>query len=45
MPQRRLRTPKYRQYKPKNLAVVRIEGRDQYLGKYGSPESYGRTIG
>lgn len=31
--------PKYRHYKPKNLAVVRIDGRDHYLGKYGSPES------
>jgi integrase len=33
------RIPKYRHYKPKNLAVVRIDGRDVYLGKYGSPES------
>ena len=32
--------PKYRLYKPKNLGVVRIDGRDHYLGKYGSPESY-----
>jgi site-specific recombinase XerD len=31
--------PKYRHYKPKNLAVVRIDGRDHYLGKYGSEES------
>jgi integrase len=31
--------PKYRHYKPKNLAVVRIEGRDHYLGRYNSPES------
>src|SRR5512135_1358704 len=41
------RPPKYRHYKPKNLAVVRIEGRDLYLGKYNSPESwekYGRVI-
>lgn len=36
------RTPKYRHYGPKNLAVVRIAGRDRYLGKYGSPESYER---
>jgi hypothetical protein len=39
--------PKYRHYRPKNLAVVRIEGRDIYLGKYDSPESvekYGRVI-
>jgi integrase len=32
--------PKYREYKPKNLGVVRIDGRDYYLGKFGSPESY-----
>jgi integrase len=33
------RTPKYRHYKPKNLAVVRIDGRDIYLGRYDSKES------
>jgi integrase len=33
------RLPKYHHYKPKGLAVVRIDGRDIYLGKYGSPES------
>jgi integrase len=33
------RSPKYRHYKPKNLAVVRVDGRDVYLGGYGSPES------
>ena len=32
--------PKYRHYKPKDLGVVRIDGRDHYLGKYGTPESY-----
>ena len=32
--------PKYRHYKPKNLAVVRIDGRDHYLGTYNSPESW-----
>jgi integrase len=31
--------PKYRHYKPKNLAVVRIDGHDHYLGRYDSPES------
>jgi len=31
--------PKYRHYKPKNLAVVRIDGKDHYLGKFGTPES------
>jgi integrase len=34
--------PKYRHYKPKNLAVVRVDGRDIYLGKYNSPESWER---
>src|SRR5690348_17324557 len=41
------RSPKYRHYRPKNLAVVRIDGRDVYLGKYNSPENwerYGRVI-
>ena len=32
--------PKYRHYRPKNLAVVRIDGRDRYLGAYDSPESW-----
>jgi hypothetical protein len=31
--------PKYRHYKPKNLAVVRSNGKDIYLGRYNSPES------
>jgi len=40
MPDRSIpRLPKYRHYKPKNLAVVRIDGKDHYLGRYGSPES------
>jgi hypothetical protein len=33
------RLPKYRHYQPKNLDVVRIDGRDVYLGRYGSSES------
>lgn len=39
--------PKYRHYKPRNLAVVRIAGKDHYLGPYGSQESkeaYARLI-
>ena len=39
MPRPPSRIPKYRHYKPKNLGVVRIDGRDIYLGKYNSPES------
>jgi integrase len=42
MPRRSTLQPKYRHYKPKDLAVVRLDGRDVYLGKYGSPES--RTL-
>jgi integrase len=34
------KAPKYRHYKPKDLAVVRIGGKDHYLGKFNSPESY-----
>jgi len=47
MPHRTPRTPKYRHYKPKNLAVVRIDGRDHYLGEFGSEasrERYDRLI-
>ena len=36
----RRRIPKYRHYKPKHLGVVRIAGRDHYLGRYDSPESW-----
>jgi hypothetical protein len=35
----RNRPPSYLPYKP-NLAVVRISGKDLYLGKYDSPESW-----
>jgi len=34
--------PKYRHYRPKNLAVVRIVGRGFYLGRFDSPESWER---
>lgn len=40
MPTKSLKTPAYRHYKPKNLGVVRINGKDTYLGKYDSPESW-----
>ena len=42
-----LRIPAYRLHKPKQLAVVRLNGRDVYLGRYDSPESrerYDRLI-
>ncbi len=34
------RVPSYRHYRPKNLAVVRIDGQDRYLGQYDSPKSW-----
>ena len=34
-----LQPPKYRHHKARNLACVRISGKDIYLGRYGSPES------
>ncbi len=40
MPLRSKSDPKYRHYKPKNLAVVRLDGRDHYLGRHDSPESW-----
>ena len=41
------RVPSYRHFKPKNLGLVVIDGRQFYLGRYGSPESvaeYNRLI-
>lgn len=35
----RSKAPSYRLFRPKGLAVVTLDGRDYYLGKYGSPES------
>lgn len=40
MPSRSTCIPTYRHYKPKNLAVVRINGHDHYLGKFDSPGSH-----
>jgi hypothetical protein len=34
------RPPTYRLHKPRNWAVVTIEGRNHYLVPYGSPESH-----
>ena len=39
MPRPKSLTPKYRRHKPTGQAVVRIDGRDFYLGEHGSPES------
>ena len=41
MPRPKSKTPpKYRHHKARDLAVVTIDGRDHYLGKYASPDSY-----
>ncbi len=42
------RVPSYRLHRPTGLAVVRLNGKDIYLGKHGTPEShqqYERRIG
>ncbi len=44
---RRPRTPNYRLHKPSGQAVVTLNGKDHYLGRYGSDESraeYDRLI-
>lgn len=46
-PKQPTRIPKYRLHKPSGLAVVRLNGRDIYLGQYNGTESrqkYGRLI-
>lgn len=37
-----IRIPKYRLHKPTGLAVVRLSGRDIYLGRFGTAESEAR---
>ncbi len=47
MPQRRSRTPAYRYHTHSGQAVVRLNGKDFYLGRFGSPASrseYDRLI-
>jgi integrase len=47
MPVRTPRTPSYRLFKPRGQAVVTIDGKDHYLGKYGTAQSkaeYDRLI-
>jgi integrase len=39
MPSAAFRTPSYRLHKPTSQAVVTLDGRDLYLGRYGSPQS------
>lgn len=40
MPRLRNRPPKYRCHKASGKAVATVNGRDHYLGAYGSPESH-----
>ena len=47
MPSKLRKPPAYRHYKPTGQAVVRIDGRDYYLGRHGteaSQEAYRRLI-
>ncbi|TVQ57920.1 MAG: site-specific integrase, partial [Phycisphaerales bacterium] len=47
MPRLSVKVPKYRLHKPSGRAVVTLEGKDFYLGEYGSPESkaeYNRLV-
>jgi hypothetical protein len=39
MPRLKHKVPSYRLLKPRGLAVVTLNGRTYYLGKYGSEES------
>jgi len=46
--ERKLRTPSYRRHKPTGRAVVTLNGRDFYLGKWdtkASRQEYDRLIG
>ena len=40
VPSYRERQPSYRHHKARNCAVVRLNGKDHYLGAYDSPESH-----
>ena len=42
MPAKARKTPGYRLHKPTGQAVVRVDGRDHYVGKFGTPESHER---
>ncbi|MDX2116825.1 MAG: site-specific integrase [Planctomycetota bacterium] len=42
MPRRTVAVPSYRRHKPTGQAVVRLDGRDIYLGKHGTPSSQER---
>src|SRR4051812_36769711 len=42
MPAKSAKVPSYTRHKASGRAVVRLYGRDHYLGPYGSPESHER---
>ncbi len=42
MPRRRI--PTYRRYKPKNLGLVVLDGKQHDLGAYGSAESLAEYV-
>ena len=42
MPRKQSKVPSYCLHKASGQAVVRIAGRDQYLGLHGTPESFER---
>lgn len=42
MPELKHRPPSYRHHKASGQALVTLNGRDHYLGKYGSPESHAK---
>ena len=42
MPAKTTKVPGYTRHKASGRAVVRLDGRDYYLGPYGSPESHER---
>ena len=42
MPGLKFKLPKYSKHKATGQAVVRLDGRDHYLGKYGTPKSQER---
>jgi hypothetical protein len=47
MPSKARKTPAYRLHKPTGQAVVRLKGKDHYLGRHdlpGSHERYNRVI-
>ena len=44
MPANNRKVPSYTHHKASGRAVVRLDGRDHYLGPFGSPESHALLI-